>query len=133
MSEKSKPEAKKAGQAKAGEKQKGSGKLNAFFARIGKFFREYRSELKKISWPTFAEVVKNTAITMVVVLMIGAVIWLFDWGVSSLRNALIDSVKAETSENGDFSSDIVDALNEFNASASDAGVVVASPTDGAAE
>lgn len=61
-------------------------KKNGVFARIGKFFREIRGELRKISWPTLAEVVKNTIITLVVVAIIGAFIGLIDWGFSSLRD-----------------------------------------------
>lgn len=64
-------------------------KSGGFFAGIGKFFREYRSELKKISWPTFAEVVKNTVITLVMVLILGILIWFVDWGISALRDTLI--------------------------------------------
>ncbi len=66
---------------------------NGVFQRIGKFFREFRSEIKKISWPTFAEVVKNTIITLVVVAIFAIVIGLFDWGVSSLRDWAITSVQ----------------------------------------
>ena len=57
--------------------------------RIGRFFKEYRGELKKISWPTFAEVVKNTMITLAAVLMIGAVIWIFDYAITTLRDTVI--------------------------------------------
>ncbi len=77
--------------AKSGKKSDAgkSGKNKTFLDKVGKFFREYRSELKKISWPTFAEVVKNTLITMAMVLIVGVLIWVFDWGVSSLRDTLI--------------------------------------------
>ena len=72
---------------------------DGFLSRVGKFFREYRSELKKISWPTFSEVVKNTFITLVVVLIVGIIVWLVDWGVSALRDTLIHSAnKIEASE-----------------------------------
>ena len=70
-----------------------------FFSKVGKFLREYRSELKKISWPTFSEVVKNTLITLVVVLIVGIIVWLVDWGVSSLRDTLITAAsKVDASE-----------------------------------
>jgi len=93
MSEKSKKDAKNNGS---------DSKLKGFFAKVGKFLREYRSELKKISWPTFAEVVKNTVITMAAVVIIGALIWLVDWGIGSLRNALIESVKEDTAQVQEF-------------------------------
>ena len=71
-------------------------KGGGFFARIGKFFREYRSELKKISWPTFAEVVKNTVITLIMVLILGIMIWVVDYGISTLRDTLITKKTTET-------------------------------------
>ena len=74
-------------------KKEGKDSGGGFLSRVGKFFREYRSELKKISWPTFSEVVKNTFITLVVVLMVGIVVWLVDWGVSALRDTLIHSAE----------------------------------------
>jgi len=91
----------KEGSSKAAKKE-GKG----FFAGIGKFFKEYRGELKKISWPTFSEVVKNTLITLVVVVIVGIIVWLVDWGVSSLRDTLITAAsKVDASElfNGDTS------------------------------
>ena len=61
-----------------------------FFSKAGKFFRDYRSELKKISWPTFSEVVKNTIVTLVTVLIVGIFIWIVDFGFSQVRNVLLD-------------------------------------------
>ena len=90
-----------------GAEKKVDKKKESFFKKVGKFFREHRVELKKISWPTFKEVVKNTAITLVVVLIIGAIIWLFDWGVSALRDTLIYSVQGDVS-----ASDTTDELTE---------------------
>lgn len=60
--------------------------------RISRFFREYKSELKKISWPTFSEVVRNSLITLAVVLIVGIFIWLVDWGLNSGRDAIFTAV-----------------------------------------
>ncbi|MBE6943051.1 MAG: preprotein translocase subunit SecE [Ruminococcaceae bacterium] len=49
------------------------------FGAIGRYFRELRSELKKVVWPTPKQVVKNTLIVAACVLVIGAFIWLFDF------------------------------------------------------
>ncbi len=82
------------------------------FQRIGKFFKEYRGELKKISWPTFAEVVKNTMITLAAVLLIGAVIWVFDFAITSLRDAVIanDGVSASDVVEEVVPEDVVDEI-----------------------
>ncbi len=58
---------------------------------IGRYFRELRSELKKVVWPTPKQVVKNTLIVGACVLVIGVFIWVFDFvarfGVDALIKA----------------------------------------------
>ena len=44
----------------------------------GKWFREMRSELKKVVWPSGKTVVKNVLTVLAVTLVIGACIWVFD-------------------------------------------------------
>ena len=65
--------------------------LKRAFGAIGRYFRELRSELKKVVWPTPQQVVKNTLIVAVCVLVIGAFIWIFDFvaqvGIDALINA----------------------------------------------
>ena len=57
---------------------------------IARYFRELRSELKKVVWPTAPQVLKNTLIVLVCVLVVGIFIWLFDFvarvGVDALIN-----------------------------------------------
>ena len=45
---------------------------------IGRYFRELRSELKKVVWPTPQQVLKNTLIVLACVVVVGVFIWLFD-------------------------------------------------------
>lgn len=54
----------------ADEKKKGG---------IGRWFREMRSELKKVVWPSPAKVTKNTATVILCSLGIGVFIWVFDY------------------------------------------------------
>ena len=72
--------AKKEQTASTDKKQKNSGKEKkpGFFSRIGKWFRDLKSECKKIVWPTRKQTTKNTAIVLVTVLVIGAFIWILD-------------------------------------------------------
>ena len=49
----------------------------------GRWFREMKSELKKIVWPSGSKVTKNTITVIVCTLCIGACIWIFD-GVAGL-------------------------------------------------
>ena len=45
---------------------------------IARYFRELRSELKKVVWPPAQQVLKNTLIVLACVLVVGVFIWLFD-------------------------------------------------------
>ena len=49
----------------------------------GKWFREMRSELKKVVWPSGKTTTKNTLTVLAVALVVGVCIWLFD-GVATL-------------------------------------------------
>lgn len=53
-------------------------------AKVVRFFREYKSEAKKISWPNFRTVVKNTLIVLIVCAVFGAGVWLLDFGLGNL-------------------------------------------------
>ena len=43
-----------------------------------KWFREMRSELKKVVWPTASTTAKNTGTVLLCSLGVGACIWIFD-------------------------------------------------------
>ncbi|WP_298018522.1 preprotein translocase subunit SecE [uncultured Dysosmobacter sp.] len=45
----------------------------------GQWFREMKSELKKVVWPNRQTVVKNTGTVLLCSLLIGACIWIFDF------------------------------------------------------
>ncbi len=47
-------------------------------SRFKKFLREVKAELKKVSWPTKPELVSNTGIVFVTVLVICTLIWAID-------------------------------------------------------
>ena len=50
-----------------------------FFKRIGKWFREMKSELKKVVWPSRKQVINNTIVVCVVVLISALVVLLLDF------------------------------------------------------
>ena len=56
-------------------------KKENFFARTGKrisrWFREMKSELKKVVWPTRSQMINNTLIVLACVLVVGICIWVF--------------------------------------------------------
>ena len=63
--------------------KKKKGKVG-FFKRIGMKFKDVFSELKKVSWPSFLEVLKKTGIVLAVVLVFLVVITAFDFGLTQL-------------------------------------------------
>ena len=60
------------------------------FARVAKWMRELKSELKKVQWPTAKQTVNNTVIVIVCVLIVGAFIWIFDALASGVIGAIIN-------------------------------------------
>jgi preprotein translocase subunit SecE len=52
-----------------------------FFGRISKFWRDVRGEMGRVSWPSFEDVKKTTAITLVAVIFFAIYLFLVDWGV----------------------------------------------------
>ena len=61
-----------------------------FFKRIGKWFREMKSELKKVVWPTPKQLFNNTLVSVVVMIASAIVLWGFDMLASGLVHALIN-------------------------------------------
>ena len=60
-----------------------------FFQKIGKWFREMKSELKKVIWPSKDQLVKNSLISVVIILISYVVICGFDEIAQLLLNALL--------------------------------------------
>ena len=78
-------------QAKAGAVKRTDEKL-PFTKRVAKWFREMRSELKKVIWPTSKQVTKNTAVALVMMFITAIVLWGFDTLASAAVKALITLV-----------------------------------------
>ena len=57
--------------------------------RIVRFFKDYKSETKKIVWPGIKDVVKNTVIVIIICLLIGALIWGVDFGLGKLLGLIL--------------------------------------------
>ena len=59
------------------------------WGKVRKYFRELRSELKKVVWPNGKQLLNNTLVVLASVLVVGVIVCLFDWlaggGMSLLR------------------------------------------------
>ena len=72
-------------------------KKENFFVRAGKrisrWFREMRSELKKVVWPSKSQMVNNTLVVLACVLVVGIFIWVFDFVANNAVSGIITLVK----------------------------------------
>ena len=46
--------------------------------RVLRWLKDLRGELKKVTWPSVKDVVKNVGIVIACVLLVGVCIWVFD-------------------------------------------------------
>lgn len=50
----------------------------SFWKKVAKWWREMKSELKKVVWPSSKQTVNNTVVALVVMAVSAVVIWGFD-------------------------------------------------------
>ncbi len=80
---------KKLESADSGKKAKPAKKQAKKPNRIVRWFKDLKGELKKVTWPTLKDVVKNVGIVILCVLIVGVFIWVFDWLARAVVNALL--------------------------------------------
>ena len=59
-----------------------------FFKRVGKWFREMKSELKKVVWPNAKSLRNNVLVSVGMMLVSAVAIWVFDGVASMLVNGI---------------------------------------------
>jgi len=52
--------------------------------RFVRFFKDTRSELKKVIWPTRQQMVNNTLTVLLFCLVMGIIIWVVDFGLTKV-------------------------------------------------
>ena len=70
--------AEKAAPGAKEKKAKKDGKKSGM-RKVRKWLKDFRGEIKKIVWPDFKTVMKNTGIVLVTVLIIGTLVWIVDF------------------------------------------------------
>ena len=60
-----------------------------FFKRVWLKIKEVVSELKKVTWPSFGKIAKQTGVVVAVVLVFLIAITLMDLGLSAILEALV--------------------------------------------
>ena len=86
-------ENEKAVQAAKKDKKSDKNANPGFFARMGKWFRDMKSELKKVQWPTRKQTINNTLIVISCVVVVGIFIALFDFVAGEAIKLLIGAFK----------------------------------------
>ena len=61
--------------------------------KIVSYFKDVKSELKKVVWPSFKQVKNNTIIVIACVLIIGAFIWIWDLIFAESFGRIIESAR----------------------------------------
>ena len=72
----------------SGKKAKAPKKKDKKPNRVLRWLKDLKGELKKVTWPTAKDVVKNVGIVILCVIIVGIFIWVFDF----LARAVIDAL-----------------------------------------
>jgi preprotein translocase subunit SecE len=75
-------------QPKKSEKVQKDHKKPGFFSRVVKWFRELKSEAKKVVWPNGKQVVKNTIVVIVVAVAVCVLVTVLDVVFGSVRDLI---------------------------------------------
>jgi len=89
-------------------KEKKVKKIN-FLSSIKGFFRDVRSELKKVTYPSRKQVINNTVIVLVVCIVFSIFVWSLDLGFSAVSKGVLgrhaSGALEETMTDGDYKID----------------------------
>ena len=58
------------------------------------FFKEFKAELKSVSWPTFKQLVNNTSVVIAIVLIVAAIVFVLDVIFENLNKFGVENLKA---------------------------------------
>jgi preprotein translocase subunit SecE len=70
-------------------RKKGGGAPKRKRVTVAQFFKEVRAEMRKVSWPTRAEVVSYTVVVLITVTITGTFVVLADVGFTRLVEVLL--------------------------------------------
>ncbi len=61
-------------------------------SKIKKFFKDYKSEFKKIAWPDKKDTLRQSGVVVVAIVIVGIAVFLLDTGCSKLFQAIASLV-----------------------------------------
>lgn len=89
MADKKTAKAPKKAEKKQSFFEKAKGAVKGFFARIAKFFRDTKSELKKVVWPSKQDTRNNTVVVITVVAITAVVLLVLDTAFGGVMRLII--------------------------------------------
>ena len=61
------------------------------------FFKEFRAEMKKVTWPTLKQVINNTTAVVVIVLIFAFIIFVLDFAFDNINKLGVERIKTVVS------------------------------------
>ncbi len=58
-------------------------------SRVTRFFREVKSEMKKVSWPNKKELISHTGVVFVAVIFVSILIWFCDTAFAKMLEVIL--------------------------------------------
>ena len=71
-------------QSKPEKAKSDKAKKPSFFSKVGRYFRDLKSEFKKIVWPSKKQIINNTVVVLICMAITGVAIWILDWAFINL-------------------------------------------------
>ncbi len=62
---------------------------NGFFKKVTRFFKDLRSEFKKIVWPSKKQVINHTGVVIMFMAVAAVAIWSLDWVFINIFNFML--------------------------------------------
>ncbi|MDE7108032.1 MAG: preprotein translocase subunit SecE [Clostridiales bacterium] len=82
--------------AQKGNKDKNKGKKKKEPGKVRRWFKDFFSELKKVTWPTFGKVLKQTGTVLLVTVCFLLVVLAFDSLLGYLYNLLLGGLSVDS-------------------------------------
>ncbi|MFZ2538653.1 MAG: preprotein translocase subunit SecE [Oscillospiraceae bacterium] len=70
-------------------KAKSAKPKNGFFKKVSRFFKDLRSEFKKIVWPTKKQTMQHTGVVILFMGIAAIAIWSLDWVFINIFNLML--------------------------------------------
>ena len=85
------------------------------------FFKSFKAELKKVTWPTPKKIVTDTSSVITIVVLIAVIVFVLDLAYDSINKYGIDPIKESVQNTNTSANAVIDNTTDTNSAASDNG------------